>query len=309
VISFRYHLVTIVAVFLALGLGVVVGTTVIDQGLVDRLEAQTQDANANAARARERADQLEGALERERGLAEDYVARSTADRLIDDTFVILTDDTTDGPTLEKVVGDLEEAGGRIQAVVSTTPRLALDDRGARSDVAALLDLPTDSPRDRLQATAGQGLGERLARGVRGQSDVLYDLLEAGFLAGGAGPGLRRTEGDSLPDVGGPGQNLIVVSGGGPDPLLPPDRFLEPAVLEASVSGSQVAAVEPADAVLSLATSVRGSASQELLTVDNVDETPGTLSLVLGLEDLIGAGQGGNYGFKQGADAPYPPLGT
>ena len=36
-ISFRYHLVTIVAVFLALGLGVLAGTTVLDQALVDRL--------------------------------------------------------------------------------------------------------------------------------------------------------------------------------------------------------------------------------------------------------------------------------
>src|SRR5438876_572478 len=43
-ISFRYHVVTIVAVFLALGLGVLAGTTVLDQGLVKNLKARTDAA-------------------------------------------------------------------------------------------------------------------------------------------------------------------------------------------------------------------------------------------------------------------------
>ena len=308
-ISFRYHLVTIVAVFLALGLGVVVGTTVIDQGLVDRLEQQTQDANANAARALERADELEGRVRRGDQLLDDFVARTIADRLLDDTFVLLTDDSTDGPTLEGVVADLGSGGARVQAVVSTTPRLALEDEGARTDLAAILGMPEDTEREKLQAEAGQRLGERLAIGTRGSDDLLYDMLEAGFLAGGEGPGLRQADGGSLPEVGGPGQGLVVVSGGGPNPLVTPDGFLAPAAVEAADAGAQVAAVEPAKASISMVAFVRGSEADPILTVDNVEESPGSLSLVLGLQDLLGAGQGADYGFKQGADAPYPSLAT
>ena len=39
-INFRFHLVSLVAVFLALGLGILVGSTVIDQGIVNRLDSE-----------------------------------------------------------------------------------------------------------------------------------------------------------------------------------------------------------------------------------------------------------------------------
>ena len=42
-ISLRYHLVSIVAVFLALALGVVVGTTVVNQGIVDETPRPSDD--------------------------------------------------------------------------------------------------------------------------------------------------------------------------------------------------------------------------------------------------------------------------
>ena len=42
-INFRYHLVSIVAVFLALGIGIIMGTAVIDRAVVDRLERQQDD--------------------------------------------------------------------------------------------------------------------------------------------------------------------------------------------------------------------------------------------------------------------------
>jgi len=37
-INFRFHLVSLIAVFLALGLGILVGSTVVDQVIVDRLD-------------------------------------------------------------------------------------------------------------------------------------------------------------------------------------------------------------------------------------------------------------------------------
>lgn len=39
-INFRFHLVSLIAVFLALGLGILVGSTVIDQGIVNRLDSE-----------------------------------------------------------------------------------------------------------------------------------------------------------------------------------------------------------------------------------------------------------------------------
>src|SRR5438093_5771783 len=42
-VSFRYHVVTIVAVFVALAVGILMGTTVLDQGLVRDLQRRTGD--------------------------------------------------------------------------------------------------------------------------------------------------------------------------------------------------------------------------------------------------------------------------
>src|SRR3954454_15161459 len=39
-INFRFHIVSLIAVFLALGLGILVGSTVIDQKIVNRLDAE-----------------------------------------------------------------------------------------------------------------------------------------------------------------------------------------------------------------------------------------------------------------------------
>ena len=49
-IPWRYHLVSIMAIFLALGLGVLVGTTVINPGLVKNLSSQTERADAACTR-------------------------------------------------------------------------------------------------------------------------------------------------------------------------------------------------------------------------------------------------------------------
>ena len=58
-INFRFHLVSLIAVFLALGLGILVGSTVIDQGIVDRLDTRDQQRpQGEQARARPTSKQL-----------------------------------------------------------------------------------------------------------------------------------------------------------------------------------------------------------------------------------------------------------
>ena len=63
-INFRFHLVSLVAVFLALALGVVMGSTVIDRAIVDRLSSQIDSVKkrADAERAENRTlrDQMKG---------------------------------------------------------------------------------------------------------------------------------------------------------------------------------------------------------------------------------------------------------
>ena len=45
-ISFRYHVVTIVAIFVALAVGILMGTTLLDQGLVSDLQRRTSSLSS-----------------------------------------------------------------------------------------------------------------------------------------------------------------------------------------------------------------------------------------------------------------------
>ena len=44
-INFRFHLVSLIAVFLAMGLGILVGSTVVDQVVVDRMDREIRDVS------------------------------------------------------------------------------------------------------------------------------------------------------------------------------------------------------------------------------------------------------------------------
>ena len=53
-INFRFHVVSVIAIFLALALGVVIGAGVIDRGIVDALDTQLNRVEAKSERINER---------------------------------------------------------------------------------------------------------------------------------------------------------------------------------------------------------------------------------------------------------------
>lgn len=57
-IHFRYHLVSLIAVFLALAIGVAMGATVINSAVVDALRSQVSSAERRADNVKRENDQL-----------------------------------------------------------------------------------------------------------------------------------------------------------------------------------------------------------------------------------------------------------
>lgn len=80
-IDFRYHIVSITAVFLALGIGVAVGATVLDQVSVDALRNQLDDLSADLDARRADITELRGELGRTQDLVRDLTPRVTAGAL------------------------------------------------------------------------------------------------------------------------------------------------------------------------------------------------------------------------------------
>jgi hypothetical protein len=317
-ISFRYHIFTIVAIFLAVGLGLLFGSSVVQPALIDDLRNQTNELTQELSDTRADVGDLNAQVEALQK-AGDILPSLDPGTLTDRPVVLVTHDTVDPRLLSQARLSLSDAAVRMVAELSITDRMGVDDEPSREALAELLGMASDTEKSALQMRAAEVLAQRLAVGAPRRavspsgSDILDDLLTANFLTTTAGsPSI--SQGD-LPGIGGKDQLVIVLSGGLGEALVDPQLFFVPLVEGLVQRGAIVAAGESVSTDYPFVPALRtdgaagdGTESEPpMVTVDDLDFSVGGAALVLGLERLVLLGQGGNYGIKAGATAPLPPL--
>ncbi|HEV7688857.1 MAG TPA: copper transporter [Acidimicrobiia bacterium] len=313
-INFRFHLVSLVAVFLALALGVVMGSTVIDRAIVDRLSSQIDSVKkrADEQRAENRTlrDQMKG--------LETFIAQSqpqvTARRL---NQVPVTIVAVRGVPAEDVKGAydiLRSAGALVSGVLWVEDGFSASDPAARTKlVQAMGDsgLATDD----LRQVALESLGHRLAAGPRITTvssttesglDTLVALADAGLVSfdpmGGGAVDL-----ESWPSSG---SRTLVIDGTQAHPL--PGTMTIPILRAAAAAGGRLALAEvfrPTATVKARGAVVRGvrddaALSRVVSTVDDLDDTRGQVALTLAVQEL-GTDRAGHYGEGPGASSQLP----
>lgn len=300
-ISWRYHLVSIVAVILALALGVLAGATVIGDRFVDQLRNQTDSAQQRTDVAEAEAAQL-------REFVQEAVQYLTAGKLVEATgvgpeVVLVTQEPVDTAMRDQVLQSLEDAGADVVARLTATEKLTNPD--AQADLAALVDRPGIDP-SALPAALAAMLGARL-KGLSTQTDGT-DLLEEvdPFVV------IDPARDVDLRDVGGPSTIVVVFANDAGDPVLDPQSFLMPFTGELVTAPSiNVAVGEGTASELGFVAAVRedGEVFPDgvLVTVDDLDEAIGRAALVLGLANLLASpGDGGDYGENGSGFLPPPP---
>jgi Copper transport outer membrane protein, MctB len=310
-ISFRFHLVSIVAVFLALALGVLLGTTVVNQGVIDDLNGRVDDA---VTRSHQLRDQVAGLQSDVRGW--EAFGRSVEPLLVSNQLpgqpvVMVTLEGVDLSEVDGVRQSLQDSGATVESVLFVTPRMALTDAGSQTQLSAILgDVGGATDPARMAEDAAQRLAARLATGApvstspsdtSGPQDLLGEMVDAGFVAVRGGSG-------SLVDIGGPNTAVIILAGGSQDLAVSPDSFLEPLAASLAVAGRPVVATETVETAYPFVPLVRrdGVVNGKLVTVDNADTMVGRIAVVLGLRDLLQTpGHGGHYGVKPGATSLIP----
>lgn len=300
-ISFRFHLVSLVAVFLALGLGVLTGTTVLNRGIVAQLENTTDRLAAQSGQLRAEVERLEAQLAEWGEFGTQIRELVLAGRLSDAQVVLVTQEGTDPAAVEAARSALELAGGTIRLELTVRLTMALSDTGDQATLAEVIDAPGEDDPETLRARAAELIADQVAFGST-SGDVVDELEGAGFLT------VERDDGE--PARPREGDAMIVVVGGGADgtPLVP-EVFLVPLVERLVLDGQSVGAAESTTAEVPFVPLLRdGPVSDRLVTQDNVEQVPGEVSLVLALEDLAELGEGGHYGVKAGASALVPPVG-
>jgi hypothetical protein len=304
VIPWRYHLVSIMAVFLALGLGVVVGTTVINPGLVKNLNDQTDDL-------RKKVLDLQSELGTMGTFTDQALPYIVGDKLLGERVVIVTEEGVDARALSEARRALDLSGCEVLTVLTVRPTMAAASSAAQRELATLLGVSQTIPPDELMDQAARALADRLANDpaidLAGTTDVLGAMLSQGFLTSGS-PGISDA---TLDDIGGRGQ-LVVTIGGAADQLAPPSAaFLQPFVTELLAAGVVTGAGESLAGedgfVSGLRSTVDGSSGAPLVTVDNVDQPVGGSAMVLAMDEATTEGTGGDYGVKDGASRLLPPA--
>ena len=280
--SGRYHAASLLAVFIALAVGILIGIGLADdvvssasQSLEDSLRSDLDDANG-------RADDLDAELQRERQFSRLAFPALVANRLNGSRVAIVS-------------------FGGLADDVRTDVEAAVEPAGASVAAIAVIDQPPDL--QALRDLAPARLGET------GRSQAAAALRQIGQLAGsqlsGDGALLQRLRATLFSRISGDlsrVNRVVFVQSDGEPPADQADAFdaLRSGLLEGAAStAAAVSAVERSSTDPSTLGLFQ---SAEIPTVDDIDLVAGRLALV---STLLGAE--GSYGVKDSADSYLPEL--
>lgn len=300
-ISFRYHLVSIVAVFLALALGIVVGTTALSGPITKDLRSQLNDTKKQRDALADQVKALQTRVDDAGQFASTYGSQLVSGSLAGKRVLLVVLPGVTSGMQSGAERQVAAGSGKVSGVVTLTKNY-LDPR-LGTGISSLATGPSHPIGLTLPETSDTGqLGGALLAYVllgKGQKTDLTQVL-GGFSA------LHMV---SLRESTITPSNLVVVLTRG---ALKPKDYGASAELDLvsalNRAGGHVVVAGDAGAAVAggLIASVRGSAADRgtSSTVDNADTAFGQVSAVLALA-AAAKGQNGQYGTEAGADALFP----
>jgi hypothetical protein len=304
-INFRYHIVSLMAVFIALSVGIAVGVSLgpsVDQGLLRQAEQDRKQVAELRAELNRR-----NALDEYREAFEEQAGEPVIEGALNGVRVaVVAMPDAPGRVVTDISAAVATAGGAVVRDVQVRPD-AFDPDRADEVTEALADLDDYVPlADNM--TQAEKVGNALARSVASPQAEDRDQLALALGTALSRAGFVAINGSSAAQA----QLVIVVSAEASDP--PPTTEVLDAHVEFDlalktragvvVAGPNSARIEGTD-VLAVRTDPQGD--NMLSTVDVADLRSGVITVVLaGQEQLLGR-EGQHYGALAQADAPLPTL--
>jgi hypothetical protein len=312
VISLRTHAISLAAVFLALAIGVALGSGLLSNTVLSGLRDDKADLQ----------NQINGLVDQKNALNEKLSAAGEFDsqmspRILHDSLagksvvVFRTPDAADDD-VDAMSRMVKQAGGTVSGTVSLTEEFV--DANSAEKLLSVVNSPIVPAGAQLStksvdqgSQAGDLLGIALlinrdpkvpAVDDQQRDTVLTALRDTGFITygadrvGAANTALVVTGGGLGDDAGNKGATVARFAAG----LAPHGSGTVIAGRDGTASGTAAVAVTRSDAALSSA----------VTTVDDGDTAAGRITAVLALQDLISGGRPGQYGVGQGATAVTIP---
>lgn len=307
-IDFRYHLVSIIAVFLSLAVGLVLGTTALNGPAVDALRGQVQGLSDDKRELRAEQDRLRQQLATDAELLSATTPALVARQLAGHQVALVQAGEVPDETVDELTGVLQGAGAGVASRVELTDEY-LSAEGEEPLREALRQLGTQPAEDTdpTQQAAGV-LASVLVAGDGGLSGpgsapppnpttVFSAFEDAGMLqaeqvAGRATTAVILAPAEQSGDSGEYGTVAVV-------------RLA--VALDGESDGVVVAAPEES-ARAGLLASLRDdrAARRAVSSVDGVDVPAGRLQTVYALAEQL-SGQAGAYGAVAGEIPPVPTV--
>lgn len=305
--SLRYHVVSLTAVFLALALGVVLGSTSVSQRLLSVVAGDRDNLTTQVDELGAQRDQLQAQQRAANGFGAAVGPTVVKGQLAQRKVVLVLGPGADPTDRDAVRQLLSDAGATVTGELQLTDSI-IDP--ARAD--AVRDLTTrllPSGAQLPSATDAGGLvggllGNVLLAGHNGQPRAATDqaaaalagLTQAGFVRPGAKPDYA--------------QLAVVLTGGSLSGADAPERAATLARLSSELdragNGAVLAGRSGSEGPTGPVGVVRadGTISATLSSVDDVETAVGRVATVLALREQA-AGQAGRYGAAANAQAPIP----
>ena len=286
-IDFRYLLVTVVSIFLALTIGITVGAGFVGDPLRENLRNRVETVNEEVQRQRAHAAELSAELDSNAEFVSAAEPWMIGDRLTGFSLVLFTIDGTDGGVVDGTLEALEIAGANVVTQINLGQKFALSSKPEADQLATILD-SVAGERSELVNEAARSIAEGAASVASGG-----DVLDGGGMSEAEFEGLielleeqdflsvRRNADDvTVPE----GARFVVLAGSATTAPFDATLFVERLALGLARRDSAIVVSEASDSTWEIVSTIResGDANALVSTVDNGEQIRGNIALVLAL---------------------------
>jgi hypothetical protein len=309
VINFRYHIVSLTAVFFALAIGLVVGTAALNGPAADELHNQVNSLSDSNKVLRNQTKALNSEVNNQEQFATEVAPQLLADKLTGRRVLIVSMQGAT-PLVAAVVTDLGLAGAKITGQIEIEDKFVdpsnnnylIDSSVKALNSTAISGLPTNN--DGVQTSSAL-----LAAALMDRNQPVSAAAREEILSTYRTDNYISVNGSSTGDVTGPAEAVVFLvpapftdsnaTGENQDMVTIATEFqgAGPIVVGsdgATGSGNVIGAVM-SDATL----------STKISTVNNVDTVEGQVAAVLALNEQLVGRKTGHYGLANGATSLLP----
>jgi hypothetical protein len=309
VINFRYHVVSLTAVFLALAIGLVVGTAALNGPVADSLKDQVDTLRNDNSNLRGQVGQLKDEVNREEDFAVEAAPVLVGGKLTGRSLAVVALPGAD-EYADDVAAMLAVAGAKVTARVTVTDKfLAPENSVELLDYAEQASRPTVTAEGLpLNSDGVETSSALLARALLAQSSPVLPADLTAVLAAYTEGGYLTVEDGAVPAA----EATVIVSG-----LPAIDKDAARRNRNTLTVATQFGLAKPVVVAGSgigdgnLVSAVRGdpTLTKTISTVDNATTSQGQLVTALAVVERLVQGRAGQYGLATGATSLMPKAAT